>query len=223
MTGLPPPPTASPIRKRWFTRPRYVVPIAVLVILIIVGSATSKPAKTVRAASATTTTTTATSTTVATTATTVATPATDPPSPATTAATTPPPPTHPSGKDGNFAFTVNSQQCGLTTVGTAYPKTAPAGTQWCVYLMTVTNDKSASGDYFAGNQKAIDASGKQLSADTTALIYMDNSSASDMSTINPGVSIDVTVPFQLATGDSIRQLVLHDSMFSGGVKVDVGQ
>ena len=219
MTTLPPPPPAPPTRKRWFTRPRYIVPVAVLLILIIVGSATSKPAKTVKAASATTTTAAATSTT---TATTVATPATDPPSPATTAATTPPPPTQPSGKDGNFAFTVNSQQCGLTTIGTSYPETAPAGTQWCVYLMTVTNDKSAAGDFFAGNQKAIDASGKQLSADTTALIYMDNSSASDMSTINPGVSIDVTVPFQLATGDTIKYLDLHDSMFSGGVKVNVG-
>jgi hypothetical protein len=89
--------------------------------------------------------------------------------------------------------------------------------------MTVTNDKSSSGDYFVGNQKAIDTSGKQLSADTMALIYMDNSSASEMSTINPGVSIDVQIPFQLATGDTIKTLVLHDSAFSGGVKVNVGQ
>jgi hypothetical protein len=127
-------------------------------------------------------------------------------------------------KDGSFAFTVTGVQCGVTSVGdpATIGKTAPAGTQWCVYTMTVTNDKSASGDYFAGNQKALDASGKQLSADTTALIYMDNSSASETSTINPGVSIDVQIPFQLATGDTIKTLVLHDSAFSGGVKVNVG-
>ena len=64
--------------------------------------------------------------------------------------------------------------------------------------------------------------GKQLSADTTTLIYMDNASASETSTINPGVSVDVTLPFQLSTGDSIKYLELHDSAFSGGVKVSVG-
>jgi hypothetical protein len=36
------------------------------------------------------------------------------------------------------------------------------------------------------------------------------------------VSVDVTLPFQLSTGDSIKYLELHDSAFSGGVKVSVG-
>jgi hypothetical protein len=124
-------------------------------------------------------------------------------------------------KDGDFAFTVTNAQCGLTTIGSE-PQSAPPGTQWCVYTMTVANDKSTSQDFFAANQKAIDANGKQLSADTTALIYMDNGGASEDSTINPGVSITAMVPFQLSASDSVKQLVLHDSAFSGGVKVTVG-
>ena len=127
-------------------------------------------------------------------------------------------------KDGSFAFTVTRVQCGVTSVGdpATIGKTAPTGTQWCMVAMTVTDDKGASGDFSSTNQKAINASGKQLSADSEALAYMPNDKASISSTINPGVSIDVTVPFQLATGDSIKQLVLHDSAFSGGVKVKVG-
>jgi hypothetical protein len=164
--------------------------------------------------------TSATTTTAASSATTATTGA-----PATTAATSPPTTKaagKPSGKDGTFAFTVTGQQCGLTTVGSGpLAQTAPSGSSWCVYNLTVMNDKGSSGDYFAGNQKAIDASGKQLSVDTTALIYMDNASASETSTINPGISVDVVMPVQVANGDTIKYLELHDSAFSGGVKVPV--
>ena len=100
--------------------------------------------------------------------------------------------------------------------------TAPTGTQWCVYGLNVANVKSSAQDFGATNQKAIDASNKQLSVDDAAIIYEPNGATSALSTINPGVSVDVQIVFQLATGDTIKTLVLHDSAFSGGVKVKVG-
>lgn len=128
-------------------------------------------------------------------------------------------------KDGDFAFTIRSVQCGVThlgaTTGTGYglSKTAPAGTQWCLVKMHVLNDKTSSQSFYASNQYAIDALHRQLSATTGALFYLPNGSASESSTVNPGVSITVTVPYQLATSDSISKFVLHDSLFSGGVSV----
>jgi len=144
-----------------------------------------------------------------------------------TTATTSPPTTkaagNPTGSDGSFKFTVTSQQCGQTTMGTdPLTTTAPAGTQWCVYGLNVANTKSSAQTFGATNQKAIDASNKQLSVDDAAIIYEPGGAASAFSTINPGVSVDVQIVFQLATGDSIKYLVLHDSAFSGGVKVNVG-
>ncbi len=122
-------------------------------------------------------------------------------------------------KDGDFAFTITGVQCGLTTVGTdGFTKDAPAGSQWCLATMNVLNDKDTSQTFFASNQKAIDASGRQLDADDDALIYM-NQSSSALSQINPGISITAVVPFQLTTGDTITSFELHDSAFSGGVKV----
>jgi len=123
--------------------------------------------------------------------------------------------------DGDFAFTVHSVTCGITHIGTTtLGTTAPAGTQWCIAHMTVANDKDDSQEFFASNQKALDTAGHQLSADTKALVF--GTSSSEVSTVNPGVSITVQVPFQLPSTAKITQLVLHDSAFSGGVTVNVG-
>ncbi|HVX23124.1 MAG TPA: DUF4352 domain-containing protein [Acidimicrobiales bacterium] len=125
--------------------------------------------------------------------------------------------------DGDFAFTVHSVTCGITHMGTStFGTTAPAGTQWCVAHMTVANDKSESKDYFAGNQKAIDTQGRQLSADTKVILLTSGPGSVLSTTLNPGVSITVQVPYRLPSTAHVKQLVLHDSAFSGGVTVDVG-
>jgi len=208
----PPPPMAAPApdpslaapepkkshRGRWIA----VGVVAVIVIIIIVASSSKKSndnnattASTAAGAAASTTPTTAPGT----------------------------PGLNQVAKDGDFAFTVTSVQCGVTNLGTdPISTTASAGTQWCLANMSVTNDKSESQDFFADNQKAIDATGKSLSADTEALIYLPNNGTSSDSTVNPGVTITATVPFQISSTDSIKQLELHDSAFSGGVLVNVG-
>lgn len=124
-------------------------------------------------------------------------------------------------KDGDFAFTVKSVQCGVTQLGTStfLGESAPAGSQWCLVSMTVKNDKSTSQSFFASNQYAIDAHGHKLSATSSALFYIPNDSAAELSTVNPGVSISAVVPFQLASTDTISKFELHDSAFSGGVTV----
>ena len=85
--------------------------------------------------------------------------------------------------------------------------------------MTVKNDKTSVQTFGATNQYAIDGKGRQLSADGGAIVYVPNDSQAEFSTVNPGVSISVVVPFQLATSDHIAKFVLHDSFFSGGVTV----
>jgi hypothetical protein len=123
-------------------------------------------------------------------------------------------------KDGDFAFTVTSVQCGLTSVGTdPLTETAPAGTQWCVANMTVKNIKSAAQTFSSSNQKAVDGHGNELSADVTALVYLPNGAQSEFATVNPGVSISGQVPFQLPATGKIVKVILHDSLFSGGVTV----
>ena len=61
------------------------------------------------------------------------------------------------------------------------------------------------------------AFGRQLGVSSTSPA----SELGSSSTVNPGVTIQATVPFRLATGDTIKSLQLHDSAFSGGVTVKV--
>lgn len=123
-------------------------------------------------------------------------------------------------KDGDFAFTVKSVQCGVTHVGTTtFGEDVPGGAQWCLVSMSVENDKTSAQDFGASNQKAIDAKGRQLSADSSAIAYLPNDDSAIFTTVNPGVAITVVVPYQLAATDSIAKFVLHDSAFSGGVTV----
>lgn len=205
----------TPLRKRRRRWPAGVAALILLLIIVIaaVASGGKKPTATTSPSNSTASgTTTGSAPTSKGSASTTA--------PPTTAA-----PTTPKvgqvAKDGDFAFTVKSVQCGVTHLGTGtgFGETAPAGSQWCLVSMNVANDKTSSQSFFATNQYAIDAQGKRLSATTGGLIYLPTGSKAALSTVNPGVSITVEVPYQLAASDSISKFILHDSAFSGGVTV----
>lgn len=119
-------------------------------------------------------------------------------------------------KDGDFAFTVTSVQCGAAAAQ-AVSETIPAGAQECLVTMTVANDKTSAQTFFASNQYAYDSAGAQFSADDTAVFSLPNSN--DFTQVNPGLSITAQVPYQIPASTSIDHFVLHDSAFSGGVTV----
>ena len=60
-----------------------------------------------------------------------------------------------------------------------------------------------------------------FSADSEASIY-DGSSEVLWEEINPGNSVKGKVYFDIPKGAKLTSLELHDSMFSGGVTVDLG-
>jgi len=123
-----------------------------------------------------------------------------------------------SANDGTFKFVVNSVQCGISGVGdVANGLGASAQGQFCKVNMTVKNIGSSSGDFFSSNQYAYDAAGNQYSDSTDAQLY---SSSSLLQTINPGNSTTGDVYYDIPKGKSISYFELHDSAFSGGVRVD---
>jgi hypothetical protein len=123
-------------------------------------------------------------------------------------------------KDGKFAFTITSVQCGVTSLGSDdLTKSASPGSSWCLATMTVKAYQSHAQSFFTTNQYAIDKKGRQLSADSDGSFYIAADQNVDGESINPGISITAVVPFQVATGDTISKFILHDSAFSGGVTV----
>ncbi len=121
-------------------------------------------------------------------------------------------------RDGKFEFVVRSVKCGIAKVGDNPYLEKKAQGQFCAVAMSVTNIGDEPQSMFADNQYAYDAKNRKLSADSEASIYDGNSKVL-WEKINPGNSVKGKVYFDIPKGAKLTSLELHDSVFSGGVKV----
>lgn len=120
-------------------------------------------------------------------------------------------------RDGKFAFTVSNIKCGVSKVGSG-SFSAKAQGQYCVVTMNVTNVGDEPQTFFGSNQKLFDTQGREFASDTTADLY-DSDSQTWLKDINPGNSLTGKVYFDVPKDAEIASIELHDSAFSGGVKV----
>lgn len=120
-------------------------------------------------------------------------------------------------RDGKFAFTVTGVETAKTTGDQSNPyEQATAQGEYVIVSMTVQNIGDRSQSFFASNQKLIDSAGRQYSADSRADMWINKEIQSD---INPGNHVQAKVAFDVPAGTQPSTIELHDSMFSGGVKV----
>jgi hypothetical protein len=66
-----------------------------------------------------------------------------------------------------------------------------------------------------------DAKGNKYSSDSGASFYANPSGSTFLNTINPGNSVTGAVVFDVPKDVTPTQAELHDSAFSGGVKVNL--
>lgn len=123
-------------------------------------------------------------------------------------------------QDGNFEFTVTSVETGIERIGNDFLH-ADAQGRFVLVHVTVTNVGNEARRFDGSNQSLIDDLGRTHSADTTAAIYLEDSN-SFLNQINPGNSVAGVVVFDIPADAEPASLELHDSMFSGGVTVDLG-
>lgn len=118
-------------------------------------------------------------------------------------------------RDGKFEFVVS----GITRSSTAgdpnneFLQETAKGEFVNVHL-TVTNIGNEPQSYFPSEQKLV-IDGKQFAAADISWASEGNGN------INPGLSIDTTVSFDVPPGSQPEAVVLHDSMFSNGVTVSL--
>jgi Domain of unknown function (DUF4352) len=122
-----------------------------------------------------------------------------------------PAPAGSSVRDGKFEFRVlgveRSKSVGATT----------AQGEFVVVTLSIENTGDDARSFYGGNQKLVDTSGRQYAANTVATF--DETSGD----INPGLSIQTRVAFDVAPGTTVRELICHDSMFSGGAHLAVAE
>lgn len=124
-------------------------------------------------------------------------------------------------RDGKFEFTVKSIECGKPSVGTNEFMTKQAQGQFCLLNVTVKNIGNEPQSLFSANQKLLNAQGQQFAADDTATLYAAPQGSSWYSNINPGNSVEGAIVFDLPKDQTPTTAELHDSAYSGGVKVSL--
>lgn len=123
-------------------------------------------------------------------------------------------------RDGRFEFTVSSFECGESTVGDG-PFQEEAQGQFCLMEVTVENIGDESQFFSGDNQYVFNEEGTEYSA-STAATFANNPEGDELFTeINPGNSVDGTVVFDIPEDAEVAYAELHDSPFSGGVRVEL--
>lgn len=122
-------------------------------------------------------------------------------------------------RDGKFEFQVLDmvqQETVSDPTGNPFMTTEAQGVFY-VLTLSVTNIGNEARGYYGSNQKLIDTSNREYTADSAADMYMNE----HIGDINPGNSIQVKVAFDVPPGTVPSMLEVHDSMFSGGAKVSL--
>lgn len=124
-------------------------------------------------------------------------------------------------RDGKFEFTVASMECGKASVGTNEYLTKQAQGQFCLVNVTVKNIGNEAQTFDSSSQYLYDAANSKFSADGTASLYANPQGSTFLNQINPGNSVTGILVFDLPKDKTPTTAELHDSSFSGGVKVSL--
>ena len=124
-------------------------------------------------------------------------------------------------RDGKFEFTVTSVECGKPSVGTNQYLTKQAQGQFCLVNVTVKNIANEAQTFDSSSQYVYDAANAKFSSDGTASLYANPEGSTFLNQINPGNSVSGILVFDLPKDKTPTMAELHDSSFSGGVKVNL--
>lgn len=124
-------------------------------------------------------------------------------------------------RDGKFEFTVSGVECGKPSVGENEYLQKQAQGQYCLLDLTIKNIGNESQMFDSSNTYLYDAANAKFSADGAAAMYANPQGSTFLNQINPGNSVTGKIPFDLPKDKTPVTAELHDSVFSGGVKVQL--
>ena len=124
-------------------------------------------------------------------------------------------------RDGKFEFVVTSVQPGLADVGDNPFLNQKAQGQFVIVTLSVQNIGDRPQGFSPSNQKLFDTEGRSFETDTSAQIALDNNDIAVWDNINPRNTVDVSLVYDMPVGAVPASIELHDSMFSGGVTVNL--
>ncbi|WP_454163073.1 DUF4352 domain-containing protein [Gordonia iterans] len=124
-------------------------------------------------------------------------------------------------RDGKFEFVVTGVESGVSEVGDNEFLTEKAQGQFVIVTMTVKNIGDKSQSFSPSEQKLKDTDGRTFETDSSAQIALGGTDIAVWDKVNPGNTVTVKLVYDMPSGAKPATLELHDSMFSGGVTVDL--
>ncbi len=122
-------------------------------------------------------------------------------------------------RDGKFEFTVVKVKPGVKSIGPDGFQEKAQG-QFVLVTLRVENIGDEPQTFVDSAQKGFDGKGREVAPDSTAGIYIEDNEVF-FEEINPGNTVKGQIVFDIPKGATLTGLELHDSLFSGGVKVSL--
>lgn len=117
--------------------------------------------------------------------------------------------------DGDMAVQVKAMKCGVKTIGSGFEQETALG-QFCVVTFAISAAKKKPVNYFSDSQKGMTKAGY-----TVAPKSMLSDEFPMTLDLNPGNAVLVKIAYDVGKKDPLKSIEFHDSMFSGGVVVDL--
>jgi hypothetical protein len=121
-------------------------------------------------------------------------------------------------RDGKFEFVVSRPDCSKSSVGLEHLNRTAAG-KYCVVGLSVKNIADQPQLFLGSAQKAFDAAGNKFTDDEIAGFYANHDTQTFLRKIDPGHKVVGKIVFDVPKATTLTTIELHDSYFSGGVRV----
>lgn len=122
--------------------------------------------------------------------------------------------------DGQFTFVVEAFECGHTEVVNGLFRQEPNG-EFCLLDLAITNTGEAGRTFFSGAQRLVSYDGGLLTPSSEATLVVSPGTVNEE--LNPGLSVETTVVFDVSDPDDIEFAQLKDGPLSQGARVRLGQ
>ncbi|MGV0809026.1 DUF4352 domain-containing protein [Mycolicibacterium setense] len=124
-------------------------------------------------------------------------------------------------RDGKFQFVVKAVRPGLAEVGDNPYLREQAQGQFVIVTVSMENIGDRAQGFSPSNQTLFDTQGRSFESDSSAQIALGDSDIPVWDDINPGNAVDVSLVYDMPAAAVPARIELHDSMFSGGVTVEL--
>ena len=124
-------------------------------------------------------------------------------------------------RDGKFQFTITKVTHAKSVGNAAAGLGDTAQGRYTILHVTVTNIGSQAQTLDDSAQFVYDASGRKYDASSNADFDLNSSGAVFLNDINPGNTVRGLIAFDMPAGVRAVKAELHDSVFSGGVTVNL--